>query len=96
MPFRHAAIETLRTAKPTLLTQYPIRQLAIFGSVSRGDDTPESDVDILVEFSRPVGMEFIRLAYELEKILGRKVDLVSRGGIKPKYFKVIKPDLLYV
>lgn len=93
---RHSAIETLRTAKPALLTRYPIHQLAIFGSVSRGDDTPESDVDILVEFSRPVGMEFIRLAYELEKILGRKVDLVSRGGIKPKYFKVIKPDLLYV
>ncbi len=79
-----------------LLQKYPIKKMAIFGSVSRGEDTPESDVDILVEFSRPEAIGFIHLAYELEELLQRKVDLVSRGGIKPKYFKAIKPDLIYV
>lgn len=96
MPYRATAIQTLQSAKPHLLANYPIKRLAIFGSISRGDDTADSDVDVLVEFSQPVGMEFIRLAYELETILQRKVDLVSRGGIKDKYFKAIKADLIYV
>jgi uncharacterized protein len=96
MPYRTTAIKALQTVKPQLLAVYPIERLAIFGSVSRGDDTAVSDVDILVEFNRPVGLEFIRLARELEQILQRKVDLVSRGGIKDKYFKAIKADLIYV
>lgn len=93
---RDTAINTLLSAKPHLMAHYPIKRLAIFGSVSRGDDTPESDVDVLVEFSHPVGMEFIRLARDLEQIFKRKVDLVSRHGIKEKYFKAIKSDLVYV
>ncbi|MDP2364578.1 MAG: nucleotidyltransferase domain-containing protein, partial [Ignavibacteria bacterium] len=72
------------------------KHLALFGSVSRQEDNEDSDVDIMVEFDRPVGMEFIHLCYELEKILNRKVDLVSRKGIKEKYFNELKDDLIYV
>jgi len=79
-------INKLKTAKPILLQNYPIKQLALFGSASRQEDNEDSDVDIMVEFDSPVGMEFIHLCYELEKILNRKVDLVSRKGIKEKYF----------
>lgn len=91
-----ATLMELQKAKLTLQKKYPVKELAIFGSVSRGDDTELSDVDILVEFSAPVGMEFIHLAYELEALLHRKVDLVSRNGIKEKYFQAIKSDLVYV
>lgn len=89
-------INKLKTAKPVLLKDYPIKHLALFGSISRQEDNKDSDVDIMVEFERPVGMEFIHLCYELEKILDRKVDLVSRNGIKEKYFNEIKKDLIYV
>lgn len=89
-------LNKLKTAKSILLKEYPIKHLAIFGSVSRQEENEDSDVDILVEFDRPVGMEFIHLCYELEKILNRKVDLVSRNGIKEKYFNEIKEDLIYV
>lgn len=89
-------INTLKKAKPILLKNYPIKQLALFGSVSRLEDNEDSDIDIMVEFNQPVGMEFIHLCYELEKILNRKVDLVSRKGIKEKYFNEIKEDLIYV
>lgn len=89
-------LNKLKTAKSILLKDYPIKHLALFGSVSRLEDNEESDVDIMVEFDRPVGMEFIHLCYELEKILNRKVDLVSRNGIKEKYFNEIKSDLIYV
>ncbi len=86
----------MRAAKPAILAKYPIRSLAIFGSVSRSEDGPESDVDVLVEFSQPVGMQFIRLAEELQALLGRKVDLVSRGGIKPGYYEAIRKDMIDV
>lgn len=91
-----ATLLELQKAKPALQQKYPLKELAIFGSVSRGEATEQSDVDILVEFSAPVGMEFIHLAYELEALLHRKVDLVSRNGIKEKYFQAIKSDLVYV
>ena len=96
MNTRTQILESLREVKSVLLADYPIKELALFGSVSRADDNEESDVDILVEFMQPVGMEFIELAYRLEKILNRKVDLVSKHGIKEKYFNEIKSELIYV
>ena len=89
-------IAWLQVSKPELLANYPIKTLAIFGSVSRKEDKEDSDVDILVELERPIGMKFIHLAYTLERILKRKVDLVSLDGIKEKYYKEIQSDLIYV
>lgn len=79
-----------------LAEKYGVKSLAVFGSISRGEATSESDVDILVEFNRDIGIEFIDLALELEEILGCKVDLVSRRGLKPSYFESIEADLQYV
>jgi len=82
--------------KPVLQKKYPIKTIGVFGSVARGDNKENSDVDILVEFEKPIGIEFIDLANELESILHQKVDLISRSGIKPKYLKFIEKDLHYV
>lgn len=76
--------------------KYGIKVLAIFGSYGRGQETKESDVDILVDFKRPIGIEFIDLAQELENLLEIKVDLVSKNGIKPEYLKQIESELNYV
>jgi len=62
-----------------------VRSLALFGSVVRGEATSDSDVDILVEFSKPVGLfEFIHLKHRIEEILGRSVDLATRAALKPQ------------
>ncbi len=90
------AKEILRQHKASLFSRYAIQQLAIFGSVSRGDNTPSSDLDILVEFKQPIGIRFIDLGDELEELLKMKVDLVSKNGIKSKYFKHIEEELSYV
>ncbi|MBW6479809.1 MAG: nucleotidyltransferase family protein [Bacteroidales bacterium] len=82
--------------KPILQKKYPIKNIGIFGSVARGDYHENSDVDIIVEFEKPIGIEFIDLANELESILDQKVDLISKSGIKPKYLKIIEKDLYYV
>jgi len=89
-------LRKLRRLQDELKTRYPIRSLALFGSVVRNDFTEVSDIDILVEFEGRIGSRFIDLAEELELILQRKVDLVSRRGIKPTYFAAIQPELQYV
>ncbi|MCB0551247.1 MAG: nucleotidyltransferase family protein [Phaeodactylibacter sp.] len=86
----------LKQHKNSLFPRYAILNLAIFGSVSRGEETLDSDLDILVEFKKPIGIRFIDLADELEEILKIKVDLVSKDGVKPKYLKYIEQDLTYV
>jgi len=82
--------------KPKLTAKYHIKNIGLFGSLVRGDTTSESDVDILVEFEKPIGLDFVSLADELEDILGVKVDLVTPNAIKPRMFEYIKQDLVYV
>ncbi len=57
---------------------------------------PTSDIDIIVDFNQPVGIEFIDLAEYIELQLQKKVDLVSRKGVKDKYFKAIEQEIVYV
>lgn len=87
---------TLSSHKSRLFNDYPIKSMAIFGSYSRKEQKDTSDLDILVEFSDRIGIRFVDLADDLEKIVGFKVDLVSKKGIKEKYLKSIDSDLIYV
>ena len=79
-----------------LTKKYNIKTLALFGSYSRNEANTKSDVDLMVDFAKPIGIGFIDLADELEKILHLKVDLVSRNGIAAKYYKAIEQELIYV
>jgi uncharacterized protein len=89
-------LKILLSRKQDLISRYHLKSIGIFGSCTREDFREDSDVDILIEYEKQMGIEFIDLADELESILKRKVDLVSLNGIKPKYFEEIKKDLLYV
>ncbi|MDB5008309.1 MAG: polymerase beta domain protein region [Mucilaginibacter sp.] len=82
--------------KPEMESKYFVSSIGLFGSVVRNDFNKNSDIDIIVDFNGRIGIEFITLADELERRLNHKVDLVSRGGIKEKYFNVIEPEIVYV
>lgn len=86
----------LSSMKDELSNRFGVSALGLFGSVTRDDFTEASDIDILVDFSRPIGMDFFTLADYLESRLKRKVDLITRDGVKPRYFEAIKQDLVYV
>ena len=88
--------KVLRDNKLDLATRYHLTSIGIFGSFTREDFRDDSDIDILIDYDQPIGIEFIDLAEEFEKILHRKVDLVSKKGVKPKYFEEIQKDLIYV
>jgi predicted nucleotidyltransferase len=90
-------IDTIKKLKPELTTKYAVRSIGLFGSIVRDDfSVNQSDIDIIVDFSKPVGVEFIDLAEYLESIFKRKVDLVSKNGVKTKYFKAIEQEIVYV
>lgn len=81
-------------AFPELKKRYPISYLALFGSVVRDDFNPDtSDVDVLVDFEGEIGWEFFDLQEELQKVLGRKVDLICKSALKPHYWEVIKDEV---
>jgi len=88
-------ITKLRQIKPRLQRDYAVKTVGLFGSFADGTYTDISDIDIMVDFERPVGVEFIDLAYFLEKELNAKVDVVSRKGVKDKYFKEIEKYIVY-
>ena len=88
--------QILSQLKPELTQKYFVNSIGLFGSIVRDDFTDKSDVDIIVDFSKPIGIEFIDLANYIESKLSKKIDLVSKNGVKPKYFHQIESEIIYV
>ena len=87
--------QEINKAIVSYLQPYNPQRIGIFGSVARNEDTPESDIDVLIRFGDvPTLFEFVRMENDLSEILGRKVDLVSEGALKNKRLKAyISQDL---
>lgn len=80
-----------------LQSTYYVKSIGVFGSVARGDNTEGSDIDILVEFSEPIGFfKFIELEDFLSEILGEKVDLVTKEALKEAIKEGILNETVYV
>ena len=89
-------LQKLRSLKPALQEKYGVNELALFGSYSRDEQTKESDIDIMVDFSKPIGIEFLDVVYLLkEEFKAAEVQVVSKKGIREKYYDRLKQDLLY-
>src|SRR5438132_5478734 len=84
MSARDEILRALRIESAGLRRRWPIRSLAVFGSVARGEEGPGSDLDILVEFDEPVSLsDFLALEDRLSALTGRRVELVCRTALKP-------------
>lgn len=82
--------QILRNLKPVLSDKFEVERIGYFGSFARGDQNADSDIDILVEFRRPLGWAFFDLQELLEQELQRKVDLVSSKALK----EYLREDIL--
>lgn len=88
------SVQEIQKKITPILRKYGIRHAAVFGSVSRGTNLPESDIDILVKLGKPMGMfAYMRLLRELESTLGSKVDLVTENSLNKFIKPYVTPEL---
>ena len=88
-------LSKLRQHKPELLRKYPISRLGVFGSYARGEASNDSDIDIAVEITGPMGLNFVAMADEIENLFGIKTDVVPLRSIKPQYLQFVEKDIVY-
>ena len=80
-----------------ILKNYGVKRAAVFGSVAKGRDTENSDIDLVVELYEPLGLfKFAKLNYLLEDALQKKVDLVKMTALKPAFKNSILKDARYI
>ncbi|MGA1840713.1 MAG: nucleotidyltransferase family protein [bacterium] len=90
-------LQILNAERSYLNKAYEVKNIGLFGSYSRGEEGPDSDLDILVEFDRPIGFfKFIELEDYLTEKLGIKVEIVTKDAIKPLLKPYIMKDIIYV
>jgi len=79
------------------LERLSVKSLALFGSIVRGEEGPRSDIDLLVEFAGPATFDqYMDLKFFLEDLLGRPVDLVTHGALKPRLRPYIEKEAIHV
>jgi hypothetical protein len=87
----------LEKQKSFIAERYKVKSIGIFGSYVRGEERKDGDIDILVEFSQPIGFfAFLDLEEYLTDLIGVKVDLVSKKALKPRIGKYILQEVMQV
>ncbi len=91
-------LSELKSHIPDILETYKVRRIGVFGSVSRQEDSPESDIDILIDFipGNEKYRAFIGLADALESLLNRPVDLITVNSLSPYMRPVIEKDVIWI
>lgn len=74
--------ELLREKYPYLVSEYGVKRIGLFGSYAKGTPSETSDVDMVVEFARPIGLRFVEFAEYLESLLGKRVDVLIPAGVQ--------------
>ncbi|MGZ8846510.1 MAG: nucleotidyltransferase family protein [Pyrinomonadaceae bacterium] len=100
METRRTIEAILREHRPRLAAEYGVSKLGLFGSVAKDSVRAESDIDIVVEFEKPLGLRFVEFSEELERLLGRKVHVLTPAGLSGirlrQVGKEIAESVLYV
>lgn len=89
-------LSKLAELKPELYEKYAVKEIGLFGSFSDDSYSEDSDIDIIVELERPIGWKFFTLEIYLEKIFGRKIDLVTKSALKEQIKDRILEQVNYV
>jgi len=90
---REKIIEALRENYPHLVAEYGVKKIGLFGSYAKGTPNEASDVDVIVEFERPIGFKFIEFTEFLERLFGRRVDVLTPAGLQGIRISRIAEDI---
>ena len=93
---RNYIVNKLRDLKPTLYKEYSVKEIGLFGSFADNSYSEDSDIDILIEFEKPIGWKYLSLEIYLESIFGRKIDLVTKNALKEQTKDKILDQVNYI
>lgn len=97
---RDSVLHRLRESYPELKARFGVRQIGLFGSFANDTANESSDVDLIVDFERPIGLRFVELVEYLEALLGRKVDVLTSAGLRgirlPAVTRRIEESVIHV
>ena len=90
-------VANLEEVLPLLRERFGVAKIGIFGSTARGEERPDSDVDVLVEFApgQTTFRNFMELAFYLEELFGRRVDLVTEQGLSQYLRPYVEQDVIW-
>lgn len=97
---RDQILNKLKTARPKLVAKYGLKSIGLFGSYASETASETSDIDLIVDFETPIGLEFIELTDYLEELLGKKIDVLTLAGVNnirnSKTIQNIEKSIIYV
>ena len=97
---REQILQKLKENHSYLSSKYGLKRIGIFGSYAKGTQIETSDIDIIVEFNRPIGLEFVEFTEYLENLLEKKIDVLTNVGVEQirnsKIVQQIKETIIYV
>ncbi len=100
MSYLDEVIGKIKKQYPYLESEFGVKKIGLFGSVAKRTENKNSDIDLIVEFNRPIGLKFVLLADYMEKIFNRKVDILTKEGIRnirvKNVSRDIEKDIIYV
>ncbi len=88
-------IDILKSHEEEMKTRFGVRRIGLFGSFARGEQKETSDVDILVEFEEPTFDNFMNLAFFLEDLFSRRVELVTPDSLSPYIAPYVKKEVVW-
>ncbi|MBI4774974.1 MAG: nucleotidyltransferase family protein [Deltaproteobacteria bacterium] len=89
------AVKKIAAVRRELNERFSVMRIGVFGSCARGDESSESDVDIIVELAEPTFDNYMDLKFRLEEVLQRPVDLVLADTVKPRLRPIIEQEVVY-
>jgi uncharacterized protein len=97
---KHEIARILGKNRAYLASEYGVKRIGLFGSFAKETPTAISDVDLIVEFDRPIGFRFVELADYLESLLGKSVDIITPAGVQgiriERIARSIEESIVYV
>jgi predicted nucleotidyltransferase len=90
---RETIIHTLREQRAYLAKYYGVKNIGLFGSYAQDRSTPTSDIDLVIEFERPIGLRFVELGEYLEQLFDRPVDILTPAGIQNIHIDYIAQNI---
>jgi uncharacterized protein len=75
--------------------KFMVKKIGLFGSCARGEQNPDSDIDIIVDFEKPTFDNFINLLFYCEELLGKSVDLITEKNLSPHINPYVEKEILW-